>query len=525
MNALLVLFGAQLTEHALLPLTGGKNSLALTLEQSKKFPAIGKTVMLAAADMELPDLPQLQGVEIEKSDAWTKKSLFQAVATAVAADAQGFDAVYFLWADCPFAEPAMAATLAERHRNYGAQYSYADGWPYGICPEILAPGTAGILAAILGDDDGGAVTRDTMFSVIQKDINAFDIEAEIAPVDLRAHRISLCADTKRNRLLLSRFLEENGKIPDSADILRLIQEKPEMLRTLPAFYPVQVSSECPQNCGICPYPKAKGAAAGKQYMEAKQFGALLDKIADFSGDAVIDLSLWGELALHPQKMELIEAVLCRPTLALVIETSGLGWTMQELEKCAQLAAQAAARKNPMPPLSWIVSLDSADSARYKEMRGGGFVEAADCAKKLFALFPKDTYVQAVRTTGAEDDIEKFWRHWKEAAPQGEANIIIQKYDDFCGFLEKKQASDISPVTRAPCWHMMRDMPVLLDGTVPLCRQELGLLSGQSGRALGNAFQDSLEAIWEAGFPHYAQQCGKKYTGLCAGCDEYYTYNF
>jgi len=78
---------------------------------------------------------------------------------------------------------------------------------------------------------------------------------------------------------------------------------------------------------------------------------------------------------------------------------------------------------------------------------------------------------------------------------------------------------------------MRDMPVLIDGTVPLCREQI-----TGGINLGNAFTEpeaganALEVIWERGRRFYTEQAGqtpggKKYDSLCAGCDEYYTYNF
>jgi spiro-SPASM protein len=263
-------------------------------------------------------------------------------------------------------------------------------------------------------------------------------------------------------------------------------------------------------------------------MDAAVFSDLLDRIAAFSGDAVIDLSLWGELALHPQKMELVGQVLARPELSLVIETSGVGWRREELEEAAKAASAAPGRPGSPPPLSWIVSLDSLDEGRYRELRGPGFAEALSCARTLLSLFPGDAYVQAVRTEGAEDDIEKFYRSWKETAPRGAANIIIQKYDDFCGALPRRQASDISPLIRRPCWHIMRDLPVLIDGTVPLCREELSCLEGtpeNGGRVLGNIFNESLEEIWSHGEKFYEEHCGKQYAGLCAGCDEYYTWNF
>ena len=518
MNALLVLFGGRLTCGAFEPVIDGKNSVSLSLEQAQKFPGVGKTVLLASQR----DFSFLNGVQIEQRDFWTKRSLLEKIAELQA----GFDCVYFAFADCPFLDPALAGAIAERHLRYAAEYSYADGWPYGLAPETLSPGTAGILAKILGED--GPVERDILFSVIQKDINAFDIEAEISAVDLRCHRISLCADSKRNLLLLKNFIAAaGGKIPAAGDVERIIAQQPEILRTLPNFYPIQVYGGCPQNCALCPYPVHTNAAGRRDFMEASRFESLLEKIAAFSGDAVIDLSLWGELSLHPEKMKLIESVLSRGELALVIETSGIGWKAEELEKCASLSQNTRARKNPMPPLSWIVSLDTADPRRYAEIRGAGFAEASACAGKLFSLFQKNCYVQAVRTFGAEEDTEKFYRYWKENSPS-EANIIIQKYDDFCGSLEKKQASDISPVIRQPCWHIMRDMPVLIDGTVPLCREELAALKDQSGdnvRISGNAFTSSLESIWQNTERYYIEQCEKNYTGLCKNCDEYYTFNF
>jgi spiro-SPASM protein len=373
------------------------------------------------------------------------------------------------------------------------------------------------------------VERDCLFSVIQKDINAFDIETEISPVDLRQYRLNLQADSKRNLLLISRFLE--ASCTTAAGAASFIEANLSLLRTLPAFYPVQVSAPCPQSCSICPWPAYSRAESppDSAFMAKERFGELLDKIAAFSGDAVIDLSLWGELSLHPGKIEIIQMVLARPELSLIIESSGLGWKNGELEALAAAAAAAPPRKSPLlaSPLSWIVSLDAWDPGVYKERRGPGFAEASECAKKLLSLFPQDAYVQAVRLKGGEDDIEKFYLSWRDLSPAKNAgNVIIQKYDDFCGALPRLQASDLSPVKRRPCWHLTRDMNILLDGKVPACREDLGALKGEGDKpSLGNVFSDSLKDIWERGMPLLREHCEGAYQGICAGCDEYYTYNF
>ncbi|MDR2103820.1 MAG: spiro-SPASM protein [Treponema sp.] len=520
MNALAVLYGGALSSQAYERVFSGKNALSLALERGAAFPGVGKLILLAkaapppgAVNLSVP-----APFEVVSAGSWNKKELFNTLASLSA----GFDLTYFAWADCPFLDPVLAGALAERHLGYAAEYSYADGWPYGFAPEILAPGVAGILAKIAGDDEG-PVERDLLFSVIQKDINAFDIETEISPADLRCHRLSLSADSRRNLLLLTRFMEAG--LSGASGVEGLIAEKPGLLRTLPRFYPIQVTDSCPQSCTLCPYPQMGGTLrAGKNFLDPARFGDLLDRIAAFSGDAVIDLSLWGELSLHPEKMKLIEGVLSRPALSLVVETSGLAWSSEELEEAAALAAslrQGLPPGNP-PPLSWIVSLDAHDPGRYREIRGAGYAEALETAKKLFALFPRDAYVQAVRVKGFEEDIEAFYRFWKETG----INVIIQKYDSFCGFLPELRASDLSPVIRRPCWHLLRDMPILLDGTVPVCREDIAVLKGRGAKpVLGNIFSESPETIWERGADCYLEQCVRVYSGICAECDEYYTYNF
>lgn len=72
---------------------------------------------------------------------------------------------------------------------------------------------------------------------------------------------------------------------------------------------------------------------------------------------------------------------------------------------------------------------------------------------------------------------------------------------------------------------MRDMPVLIDGTVLLCRQQICQKENTAIR-LGNAFCEDLETIWDRGKQYYEKHAaGAEYDPLCVKCDEYYTYNF
>ncbi|GAB1483886.1 spiro-SPASM protein [Treponema sp.] len=519
MNAIAVLFANNLAPEAFEPLNSSSNALSSAVAKARSFPSVKDVVLLCNDGFEAPD--SIQAIKLVRSPKWGKKSVLEALdALSHSADLPySVDLLYFAWADCPLLDPELAAAIADRHLKYAAEYSYADGWPYGFAPEILAPTTAHLLALLAGEDEG-PVGRDLLFSVLQKDINSFDIETEISPQDLRSHRLSLSADSKRNLLLLQGFMAAG--LSKASEAEALIKNKPELLRTLPAFYAIQISGPCPQECALCPYPlfgkedSGKSILERRDFMELSRFEGLLDSIVSFSGDAVIDISLWGEAALHPEIEAIIGAVLDRPELSLILETSGLSWPSSLIDRLSQAASQAKKRVNGMAPLTWIVSLDSDDPERYQALRGEGYAEAKAFAERLLRLFPQDTHVQALRIVHEEEDLEQFYRFWKAKTP----NVIVQKHDDFCGFLPKLKASDLSPVKRQPCWHLMRDMSILLDGSVRLCKEDLG-----PSLSLGNVFLESLETIWAASEKVYLSHTKKEYQGICANCDEYYTYNF
>ncbi|MDR2073289.1 MAG: spiro-SPASM protein [Spirochaetaceae bacterium] len=519
MHALTVLYGGSLDPLAFKPLYGGQSAFSLALERAGSFPGTEKILVLAGQGADLPEIPG----QVITRPKWTVPDLLQVLSE----ESSGYDFAYYAWADTPFLDPSLAERIALRHTRFAADYSYADGWPYGLAPELITAFTAGVLCKISGEAGSGPVRRDTLFEVLQKDINSFDIETEISPVDLRYHRISLSADSRRNFLLLQRFAE--ARCAGAGDAQRIIAEHPEFLRTLPAFFPIQISRPCPPQaahtgaCGICPYPRlsARNGAAG-DFLDPEEFEKLLGKIEDFAGDAVIDLSPWGEPALHPRREQLIRAVLARPAFSLVVESSGAGWDREGLEILAQEEDLREFAENRF--FSWIVSLSPGDLPQGKTEKIS-FVEA------LVSLFPRRpgeedrVYVEAVRTAGAEDEIEQFYRTWKSwGAEKNGPGIIVQKYDDFCGFLPRRQGVDLSPVERRPCWHIMRDFPVLIDGSVPVCREDLENKMG----SLGNAFKEDPERIWERGTERYRLQCKKDYgePGTpCRVCDEYYTFNF
>jgi spiro-SPASM protein len=504
-----VIYAGSLSPHALKPIGGGGSAYDRCLDFVRSLPGLEKAVVaegrLALSDGTFPKV---------RREAWTIDLLLE----QMAAVGQGADAVLLAFADEPFLDSGLAAKMLEDFRRYRAEYCFADGYPIGLAAEILAPRAIPAIRR-LASSLPPEVSRDFLFSAIQKDINAFDIETDISPVDLRDLRLSLACDTKRNALHVARLAAAG--VSDAASALKLIPERLGLLRTLPAFIQVQVAAGCPQACKLCPYPLFGGDILSlRRDMPRERFASLLDQVVELSEDAVIDISLWGEPSMHSDIGGIIDEVMARPTLSLIVETSGLGWDPVLVEGLAsRLAGEGR--------IDWVVSLDAASPELYAELRGPGFEEATAFAELLIGLFPKHAHVQMVRSHENEAELEGFWRGWKKKTEE----VIVQKYSRFAGFLPERKVSDLSPLSRRPCWHLKRDVAVFIDGGIPLCRDY-----SQGDIVLGNAFapglaDGGLADAWAAGEAYHAahiEACRSgKNTGFpapCEACDEYYTYN-
>ncbi len=494
-----------LSRYAFLPLNSAKNSeqtaFQCVLEYASALPDISSIYCIRGKDTEsLPsDSQQIKIVSDISSVAELMSSLAD-IATELSSD----DSVIYFYGDTPLLDPELTVRMLDNHRRYRADFTFADAYPVGLAPEILRSTTIGPLAGLAKDMQTG-IRRDTIFEVLRKDINAFEIETEIPPLDLRLLRIALTADDKAGYGLLCSLMEDGPQT--SIEILNKLNENQKPLRTLPYYLSVQVTAACPQECSYCPYPSIAGdAIKSDRYMPLESFQNIINQFVSFADTGYVNLSPWGEPSMHPEIEAIIDAV-CSRGLRAVIETSGLGWDGTAVSALSEKYGDL---------ITWIVSLDAHSEAVYRKLRGAGFAEAKLFFEKLLALFPGTAFVQAVRMDTNEEELELFYRYWKEKTE----NIIIQKYDYFSGCLPQRRIADISPYNRNACWHMKRDITVLLNGDVPVCREDI-----KSKYILGNVLTDGIESVWEKGREYYEKQLNGDLLEICRECDEYYTYNY
>lgn len=468
------------------------------LQFSENLPGIEKTVLMLSKDEKMDP-----GITKVIKKEWTEEKLFDLFSQLSGA----FENIFYFWGDSPLLDGNLAQKMYGNHIKYYAGYTFADGYPLGFSPEILRTSDIDALQKLSRGCEK-KINRNSIFNVLQKDINAFDIETEISPVDLRMYRLSLSCDNKRNSEQLKNLID--GGICDTESLLEKIDNNRHLLRTKPAYYQIQITDSCPHLCSYCPFSKEAASFENTRSMSVDKYAKLLDDIVQLSDDAHIALSAWGEPSFHENFLQIAEETLKRSSLTLIIETSGIGWSEEILKKIKLFSEKYN------NTVQWIVSLDALDKDLYFKMRGEGYDEAYKTAHLLIELYGDDCWVQSVRQQDNEVNLEDFFRYWKKETE----NIIIQKYDWFCGEYEQKKITDLSPLNRDPCWHIKRDLFIKLNGDVPLCREDLNC-----SMKLGNIWKENLEEIWSRGEGVYLDHIKGEYPPLCRECDEYYTFNF
>lgn len=498
---------ASLSRYALEDLGDGRSAFDYVVDyvdtlRRSRSDIVGVTVLLPPPGAAPPvtiasKIPESwRGVAVPEA---TEASFLELLAT-IAAE---YDHVIYLLGDTPFLDLKDTAELLKLHVDYFAQFTGSDGYPQGALPEVFE---GSFPAALRNLAEEGASPPRELFPVVLRDVNAFDVETMVATRDVRPLRVDLSCAGPRGLELCRRMRDRLGTRAE--DLAAFIADHQERLRILPAFAAVQLVDAHPQRVRYLPQERmGLGVGPAGDEMARSRFSELVSALERFSPGIVIQASLWGEIALHSSVSELIADMENRSDSSFLVETSGVGWSARDR---TQLLEGSLSRT------TIVVDLDAASEEVYRELRGEGFAEAVGFARDLLAAHPERVYVRATRMRENAEDIETFYRSWKEETEQ----VIIRKYDHFAGALPDRRLVDISPMERLPCWHLKRDFYVLLDGSVPMCREDL---NGEY--LLGNVFEEGVEALWRRNEEYYQRHVRQDFPALCRNCDEYYTFNF
>ncbi len=461
-----------------------------------------------------------------EKDSWTCAELVDAMAFSCGNE---YSNLVFTTGDRPFLDTALSLELIESHSKYLAEYTFADGWPSGFAPEVVNSGTLRILCALVKEKytEMGSRKADAsaIISLIKTDINSFEVETLMAPKDYRMLRLDFSCTSKEKTLACRNLYEEameRGTEFSPLKLTELAENSVKVQRTVPSYYSIQVCNEFTSIPSYSPVKSRYFGGSRKVVMDIAKFRLLVENIAEYSGEAVVSLSAWGEFLLAPEAEAYVEAVLAHKGLKVLIETDGLCIT-EDLAKKIRGVQEGLGRMGA-DDIIWIVNLDAFSKEKYELIHVDSVVqEPFDCAVTSVSLLQKIfgdcVYPQFTRMKCNEDELESFYRFWHEKTSASCGKLIIQKYDSFCGLLSDEKPADLSPLERNVCWHIKRDMTILCNGDVPRCKECL------DGESVGNVFVENLEKIWRKSDFFVENQMKMNYCDMCGKCDEYYTFNF
>ena len=522
MPSLAVLYSTGLTEYAVRKLSEdfleNKTIVHLAIEHALLLPEVSKLLIL----IEEKDKEQVSKItqafsddqiEIEVLPSMTAFNILS-ICAKKSADIQD---VFISPLEAPFVDVKATAKLFQQHKKYKAEYSFAEGYPEFLFPQVLNSGMCAILSSFVKDDNS-IISHSFIFDIIKKDINSYDIETLVAPQDARMLKLKLLVETKRDLMLCNQFAGITAE-----NYIDFLENAPLKSKTLPRYYMLELYPEHIKRPIYAP-PQIENSMP----IKAEDFYTIIEKISQFSDDAIISLSIYGEPLLHENFTQFVQKILSHKNLSILVETHGTCKDAREkITAIKDMVLNEPIRPCNTPPLYWITDIDATTATTYAKVYDAEEKEAETLLKQAYetaeyamAVFASNAYVQFVRMNENENDLEGFYRSWKERGAQ----VIIQKYDHFCKVLPDRRVADLSPLYRMPCRHLPREMCICSNGDVLLCREDV-----QRKHIMGNVLKEDMSEIWKRFDDilnaHIKAEKLNEVGGLCELCDEYYTYNF
>ncbi|MDH4128448.1 MAG: spiro-SPASM protein [Spirochaetota bacterium] len=417
------------------------------------------------------------------------------------------ETVIFIYTDSPLTDMHVIDELLTLHNTELAEYSFTENYPLGIGAEILAYNTLKKLRNIASGNNE-EFKRTSISRIINFDVNQYDVEVLVSDKDVRKERLELVCDNKRNYLICKNFLNHfmGKKIANKTEIYELIDTHPHYMRSVPAYIEIEITNSCNCECIIC--PRTHLMKREIQNMSLDKYKAIVNELKSFCDDISIAFTFMGEPTLHPKLFDMIEFTLKIPKITLIIETNGILLNKEMINRLAEFNNDK---------LIIIVALDSPNDELYQKLRSvNEFGNVENNVSVLLEKMPKNSYIQILRLKENDEYLDAFYTRWHAYKDQ----IILQKYNDYKNQLEDRKGADLSPLKRFSCWHLKRDMIILVDGTVAFCKQDInGIFS------FGNVFTDGVKTAWDNLESAFVEDHKGNVKSFCENCDEWFTYNF
>ena len=393
----------------------------------------------------------------------------------------------------PFFDKKFIHDMFLRHKSFLADYTYAIGYPDGLVPTILSSSCLKQLQLIAKENEIDVVEcKDYLFQLLSKEINSFDVETFVAPIDLRIKRISI-GNRDFGELVFTSLLVEKLGLEVSYDdlVLFLSKHSENLFSTIYGMF-IDITNK---DLTLSTYVFDKKSDV--EFTKIEELEKIIQEIIEINSKMKIVIGNKYEPLIHPEVVAVINSFISNG-FDVIVETFGT-----ELpENLGEITDN--------DKVTFVFKIDAQNENTYKTVHpGGNYKNAIDNYEKVKNMGFK-TYFQVIRTMETESDIELLIKNKQE-------DILIKKYSSYCNMLADKKVVDLSPLERFECYHLRRELYLNSALDVYYCMY--------SDKKIGNASCEKLTELvnkQKNAFILHAQ--GQK-EDFCRECDDYYTFNF
>ncbi|HOX04839.1 MAG TPA: radical SAM protein [Planctomycetota bacterium] len=467
-----------------------------------------------------PDIPGREA--IRRSRKWAKDSwrggLGQSMeldsagdfaALAAAARRLGADAIVAALPEAVLLDPGILAGLVEHAAPQGtpamaAAFCQAPGGFAGLL------GTAAWLEAM--GARGATVGRQLALTPAAPSQDPVHRQENfLAPTPVRRCEFRGSADSARSQEMLAGILRRapgpDGLGPSAEEAAALVAADPELYAgRLPRIVDVELTAAGRVPVADTPWSRE----APERRMDRALFGKLL---ADLAGcdDILLTLGGLGDPLAHPEVFDFLRLARGRGIYGLHLETFG------------PLLDEAAARRLLECDVDVVsVRLSAGRAETYRRLTGrDDFDRTVANVERLVALRRESgrewpfVVVEAEKRVEVEPELLDFFDFWNARSD----GAVIRPASDCAGQLADRASVHLNLARRIGCRRLMKEMVVLADGTVPVCRMDF-----TAAGPAGNVREKSIEELWTGGriAELRREHGGGKFDGfrLCPKCRDW-----
>lgn len=288
-------------------------------------------------------------------------------------------------------------------------------------------------------------------------------------------------------------IEYISELTDNIDISiktinQLLTEKSILLRNNPQYIAIEISS---QSDGF------HTKSFSNQEMSLDIFRKIITEIDELCPEALISIGVWGDPFIHSSFKELF-SLLNTISNKVLIECRSL---------CLSQELTDLVLSRPNTELIFDVSF--AVESLFKQYKKTPY-SLEQITHFIKSLEDKEhVWVKLIRCMETEEGIKDFLIEWKDL------QVLITKADSFG--LDNKVV-DLAPIKRHACFALRRELTILNDGHVLLCRQ--------SDEIIGSLLQESLISIWKKNQSAFDKHSKQEYNicKTCTSCDDWWVWN-